>query len=289
LKSHITTVDIFNNSKQGFEDPRDLEAVRLKQREPSDLSCPRSRGRTASSSGVRGVDYGGIDGKINSSEFLSESSVSGGAGHGPSSIGYTSQNTANTCWEASLNDNKKAGDSRQWNIQRKVAAPQDPTPLELEPEDGVKYVARAEVNRNFQTILRNQRPAQDVLRRRSKSGGEMSGSVEGTPRSTSSRTPRSLRSRVSSSASNTVERRVSRRATEPPRRIADPSKSPRSSRERDIIDIGKELERHIGGQQRQHERLISEVPTVRSASQATHDNVEQYTDVAVKAQPPGRS
>lgn len=266
LKAHATP-DVFNNIRKGLEDPRNPESNELEP-DPSDHLRPRSRGRQSILAGASGsapsrpvsprlTDFLGSSSEAATprhSDWHSESSVSGGAGHGPCSIGYTNQRIANKLFEASLNDNKKAGDSRQWSIQSKIEE-YDPTPLDLEPEDGVKYLVRAEVDRQFAGSLRNQKPVKGSESRTPTSPGDAS------PRSSdlgsSRKSPRSPPRRISPGVSDSTGRRradISDRpdpkttTRTPIKESRSASKDSRSARERDIASVSRELERHIGGE-----------------------------------------
>jgi hypothetical protein len=153
----------------------------------SEISRPRSR--------RSGGPYGGYDMGGSTMETLqcegtwnSETSVSGGAGHGPGWVGYTSQYNANRDWEASLNANKR-GAGRRWNIETKPEAFFEPRKMTIEEgeEEEAIYTSRAEVEEKFQTSLRNPNSRAGKDTRRSDHSPRNSGS----PRGMSPRSPRS--------------------------------------------------------------------------------------------------
>jgi len=223
----------------GMPTAQDFDAALGLEAELSEIS-PRSR---QSAGRYGGSDLGGSTFETlpptSARDWNLESTVSGGAGHGPYRIGYTSQGTANAAFEASLNDNKKTADTRaQWSIANKpmLAKVKEPSQEDC-PEDGTRYVARAEVDADFQSSLRNQRPAKDAWRRRTSSDASPRGS---SPRSSlrSERTPGGpvRTDSMASEGNGEVGRRRSSR-----RSASDDVTGVRTSM--DLTDIERELER----------------------------------------------
>merc|ERR1719506_397092 len=197
LKAHVARGN-FQNSGSMFEE--DLEGFRYKDGLEPDVSEISRRGTRRSST------VSTWETLPPESVWNGESSVSGGAGHGPNTIGFANQYTTNRAWEDSLGKNKKGenarspkGSERRWNISSRAPFDRKGKLLDDCPEDEVGYVARAEVEYSFMDSLRlransprlkNRRPAgKDAQgkssRRRSGSRGSGggSGSPRGTPRS----------------------------------------------------------------------------------------------------------